>query len=97
MFEYNFVGKLTRIESSEALPTGASTLRLEFQKNGAVALLVNDKQVATGMIPRTLPFVISWEGFDIGRDSLSPVSLNYQDKGEFPFTGKLNKVVLEIK
>lgn len=60
-------------------------------------LFVNDKQVGAGMIPRTLPFLISWEGFDIGCDSLSPVSLRYEDKGEFPFTGKLNKVVLEIR
>ena len=97
VFEYNFVGKLTRIESSEELPTGASVLRLEFQKTGAVALFVNDQQVGAGVIPRTLPFLISWEGFDIGRDSLSPVSLRYEDKGEFPFTGKLQKVVVEIK
>ena len=39
----------------------------------------------------------TWEGFDVGRDSLSPVSLRYEDKGEFAFTGKLQKVVLEIK
>ncbi len=58
---------------------------------------MNDKQVGAGIIPRPLPFLISWEGFDIGRDSLSPVSLRYEDKGEFPFMGKLNKVLLEIK
>lgn len=97
VFEYNFVGNFTRIESTEELPTGAAQLRLEFQRNGAVALFVNDKPVGTGTIPRQLPFLLSWEGFDIGRDSLSPVSLRYEDKGEFAFSGKLQKVVVEIK
>ena len=97
LFEYNFTGKITRIESIEELPTGVAQLRLEFQKNGAIALFANDKKIGEGKIPQLLPFLISWEGFDIGRDSLSPVSLNYQDKGEFAFSGKLEKVVLEIK
>ena len=51
---------------------------------------VNEK-IGVGAIPKTLPFLISWEGFDIGRDSLSPMSLNYQDMGEVAFSGKLER------
>ena len=101
VFEYNFAGKFTKIESSEELPAGASTLRFEFQKGaglqGTGVLFVNGKKIGEGAIPRTFPFLISWEGFDVGRDSLSPVSDSYQGKGEFPFSGTLKKVVLEIK
>ncbi len=99
VFEYNFVGNITKIESTEELPTGASVVRFDFLKGNPAsgALFVSNKKIGEGAIPKTLPFLISWEGFDIGRDSLSPVSLNYPDKGEFAFSGKLEKVVLEIK
>jgi arylsulfatase len=101
VFEYNFIGKLTKIESSEELPLGAATLRFEFQKGaglqGTGILYINDRKVGEAVIPRTLPFLISWEGFDVGRDSLSPVSDSYSDKGEFAFSGMLRKVVLEIR
>ncbi len=98
VYEYNFIGKFTKIESSEEIPTGVTALRFEFQKEkGIGALFINDRKVAEAAIPRTLPFLISWEGFDVGRDSLSPVTPSYADKGEFVFSGKLNKVELEIK
>ncbi len=99
VYEYNFAGQFTRIESSEDVPVGASTLRFEFQKGapGTGLLFINDKQVGSAPIPRTLPLLISWEGFDVGRDSLSPVSERYRDKGEFRFSGTLKQVILEIK
>ncbi len=101
VFEYNFIGKFTRIESAEELPLGEASLRFEFQKGtglqGTGALFVNDRKVGEAVIPRTLPLLISWEGFDVGRDSLSPVSDSYRDKGEFAFSGTLKKLTVEIK
>ena len=44
-------------------------------------------------IPRVLR-VISATGMDIGRDSLSPVTDDYE--GSFPFTGKIDKVVFDV-
>ncbi|MFN0122353.1 MAG: arylsulfatase, partial [Blastocatellia bacterium] len=98
VFEYNFIGNVTRVESAGELPVGASTLRLLFQKGtpATARLYVNDNKVGEGAIPRTLPLMFSWEGFDIGRDSLSPVSDSYAYRGEFAFSGTLAKVVLEI-
>jgi arylsulfatase len=46
-------------------------------------------------MPRTLPFVISVEGMDIGRDRLTSVSANYPVP-EFPFSGQIEKVIIEL-
>jgi hypothetical protein len=32
------------------------------------------------------------EPFEIGRDTISPVSRDYKSKGAFPFTGTIEKV-----
>ncbi len=37
-------------------------------------LLVNDKEVGKGRISRNVPFVYGVEPFDIGMDTVSPVS-----------------------
>jgi len=36
------------------------------------------------------------EPFEIGRDSISPVSPDYKSKGEFPFTGTIEKIGFEV-
>jgi hypothetical protein len=41
--------------------------------------------------------MISFEGLDVGRDGLSPVSESYRDKGEFPFRGQIDAVVFDLK
>jgi hypothetical protein len=35
------------------------------------------------------------EPFEIGRDSISPVSPDYKSKGSFPFTGTIEKIQFE--
>jgi hypothetical protein len=35
------------------------------------------------------------EPFEVGRDSLSPVSPDYKSKGSFPFTGTVDKITFE--
>lgn len=101
VYVYNFGGKISRIESSSELPSGPLTVSMEFTQQTAVqagiVLLANGEKLAEGSIPRTLPFLISWEGFDIGKDTLSPVSPSYMGKGDFAFAGKLIKVELEIR
>ncbi|MCX2828586.1 MULTISPECIES: hypothetical protein [Bacillus] len=46
-------------------------------------------------MPRTLPFLISAEGLDIGRDRLTAVSSNYPVP-EFQFSGQIERVVIEL-
>jgi arylsulfatase len=37
------------------------------------------------------------EPFEIGRDSISPVSPDYKGKGDFAFTGKIEQITFEAK
>ncbi len=37
------------------------------------------------------------EPFEVGCDSVSKVSADYKDKGEFPFTGTIDKISFEVK
>jgi arylsulfatase len=57
---------------------------------------VDGKEVATRKMASTIPLILQWdETFDIGSDTGTPVDDNdYQVP--FPFTGKLNKLALEL-
>ena len=58
-------------------------------------LSVDGKQVAQGRIERTIPFRISFdETLDVGADTGTPVSLDYDVP--FKFCGKLEKVTVEL-
>jgi arylsulfatase len=98
-YEYNYVGTVYKIQSSVEVPIGYSTIRFEFNREllikGTGKLYINGQQVGTVYMPRTLPFVISVEGLDIGRDRLTYVSSNYPVP-EFPFTGQIERAVIEI-
>jgi arylsulfatase len=59
-------------------------------------MLVNGAKVAGGQVPRTIPLQISLgEGMDIGTDVGSAVDFTY--KLPFTFTGKIDKVTIELK
>jgi len=63
-----------------------------------VILSVDGKEVARTTVKRTVPaaFTAS-ETFDVGMDLGSPVSLDYFDRRPFAFTGKIEKVEVELK
>jgi arylsulfatase A-like enzyme len=64
-------------------------------RGGTGVLKVDDKEVARKSIERTIPLVLQWdENFDIGADTGTPVSDEYQVP--FKFTGKLDKLTLTI-
>ncbi|MFF2450719.1 sulfatase-like hydrolase/transferase [Neobacillus sp. NPDC058068] len=99
LYEYNYVGTVYKIQSNVEVPVGYSTIRFEFIREifsqGTGKLYIDGQQVGTLYMPRTLPFVISVEGMDIGRDQLTPVSPSYPVP-EFPFSGHVEKVVIEL-
>ncbi len=104
MYAYNFLGlKTTRIAGTEVLPAGRTTIRFEFNydgpglgKGGTGTILVNGKQVAEGKIDRTqLGCFSADEGADVGQDGETPVSDDYK-QGDNSFTGKIQKVVVEV-
>jgi arylsulfatase len=64
-------------------------------RGGTGVLKVDGTEVARQTMERTLPLVLQWdENFDIGADTGTPVSDDYQVP--FRFTGKLNKLTLTI-
>jgi len=98
-YEYNYVGTVYKIQSSVQVPIGSSTVRFDFKRSqetsGTGKLSINGLQVGTRYMPRTLSFLISIEGMDIGRDRLTSVSANYPVP-KFPFTGQIQKAVIEL-
>ena len=98
---YNFFGlERYAVASREEVPSGATTLRLDFTKTGenqgTAALFINGREVGTGPIARTVPLTFGLsEGLTAGRDPSTPVSERYASP--FSFSGKLKKVTLELK
>jgi len=102
-YTYNWLGlKRFTIAAKDALPAG-KTIRFEFAydgggvgKGGAGTLYVNGKNVATGRIDQTQCCAFSAdEGADVGADEGTPVTEAYQVP--FKFTGKIDKVTIELK
>ncbi len=65
-------------------------------KGGTGVLKVDGAAVATEKMEHTLPFILQWdEALDIGSDTGTPVDDN-DYATPFTFTGKLNKITLDI-
>jgi arylsulfatase A-like enzyme len=103
VFHYNLVGvERTTIASSSTLAPGKHTIVVDLKydgpgigKSASATLLVDGQKVGEGRIPRTIPFRVSAdETLDIGEDTGTPVSEDYQVP--FHFTGRLNKVVIKL-
>jgi arylsulfatase len=102
-FYYNFFEvEHVKVQSPEAMPPGKATIKVEFTpvepglgKPANVKLLVNDKEVGHGFVPRTVAFRYGVEPFDIGMDTVSAVSEDY--KAPFPFQGRIEKVTIEVE
>ncbi len=61
-----------------------------------MTLTANGKKVGEGKLPKTIPIQFSLgEGIDIGMDTGSAVDFTY--KLPFKFTGKIEKVTVELK
>jgi hypothetical protein len=94
-----------RVTANENLSPGKHTILFDFSydgggvgRGGTGTLSVDGKKVAEGKIERTIPFRFSAdETFDVGEDTGTPVIDDYDDRMPFKFTGKLNKVVIELK
>ena len=104
MYAYNFLGlKTFKIAAPNAVPAGKATIRFEFTydggglgKGGSGTILVNGEKVAEGRIEHTQAMVFSAdEGADVGLDGETPVTDDYK-QGDNKFTGKIQKVVIEV-
>lgn len=103
-YEYNlFEIERTQLQSSEPLPTGKVKIEVETRKASQthaapldVVIRVDGKEVAKGQVPRSAPLTFTAnDAFDVGRDSYSPVSLDYFDRKPFAFNGKIDRLKVE--
>ena len=93
------------IAADNAIPAGNHVVRFAFRYDGGGygkgatgVLFLDEKQVAEGRIPRTIPFRFSLdETFDIGEDTGTPVVEEYVDNMPFRFTGTLKKIVVVLE
>jgi arylsulfatase len=103
-FVYNFLGvERKTFAAKEALPKGKAKLVVDFKydgggmgKGGTITMTANGKTIAEGRLERTIPIQFSLgEGLDVGMDIGSPVDFTY--KLPFKFTGKIEKVTIDLK
>jgi arylsulfatase A-like enzyme len=105
-YTYNFLG-LNRytVNAPEPLPVGKSTVVFDFAydgggvgKGGTGVLSVNGGKVAEGRIDRTQPRIFSAdETADVGIDDATPVADGIGEGPQTRFTGKIEKVTVEVK
>ncbi|CAN7199439.1 hypothetical protein LJR009_000536 [Bosea sp. LjRoot9] len=90
--------------STDSLPRGPATVTLDFAydggglgKGGKATLSVSGKTVAEERVERTQPNIFSAdETADVGIDNQAPVAEGIGIGSETWFTGKINKVTLEV-
>jgi arylsulfatase len=104
-FAYNYLGSVTTIASTKSLPAGRITVSYDFAYDGGKpgsggtgAIFINGKKVATGRIEHTIPFLFGMETADVGMDLYTPVTTDYpKGKNKNNFTGKINKITIELE
>jgi arylsulfatase len=103
-FVYNYLSiDRPTFAGKEPLPKGRVKLVVDFAydgggmgRGGTITMTANGKPVAGGRMERTIPIQISLgEGLDIGMDVGSPIDFTY--KLPFAFTGKIQRVTIELK
>lgn len=104
-FVYNMLAIERFTIASEALPIGKVSLAVnvhyegkpgERGKSASVRMTANGKTIGEGQLPRTVPLQFALgEGIDIGMDTGSAVDFTY--KLPFPFSGKIEKVTVNLE
>jgi arylsulfatase len=104
-YTYNWVGlKEFTVNSSQALPVGKSTVKVEFAydgngrgKGGTATIYINDKKVGAGRIENTNANIFSADdAADVVEDEGTNVSSAYKQHDN-KFTGKIEKVRVDVK
>jgi len=93
------------ISSPEALPKGKSKVVFEFAydggglgKGGTGTLSVDGRKLAEGRIEQTQPMVFSAdETADVGIDDATPVVAGIGEGAKTRFTGKIEKITIDVK
>jgi arylsulfatase len=103
-WEHNWFNETRyRVSSAQMIPPGRRMLSAEVSVDkegqwgggGTVTLRMGEKIVGRGRFEKQVGarFTVQ-EGFDVGCDTVTPVSDQYESP--FPFTGTMNKVVFDV-
>ena len=109
-FTYNWLG-LERfvMAGSDVLPSGSATIKMDFDYDGEAGdgkglggdakLYLDGKKIASMHIDKTQPNLYSAdETADVGMDNQTPVALGIgYGPAETKFTGRIDKMVIEVK
>ena len=105
-YVYNWFGRERyTITAPEPLAPGKATIRYEFAYDGGDkpgaggtgTITVKGQKVAEGRIGKTTAFIFSAdETADVGMDEATPVTEDYAE-GDNEFTGKIEKVTVDLK
>jgi arylsulfatase A-like enzyme len=93
------------VQAKDPLPSGKVAVKLEYTSKGlkpggtlstgaTVKLFVNSQSAGEGSVGTAMNRH-GTEPFEVGRDSISPVSPDYKGKGDFAFTGRIEKLTFE--
>ena len=96
MFDYNIFYDHKIVESEVAVPEGDVKVGVYLERKdpeGEVTLLLDVAEAGKMSLPFVIRFLGS-TGMDIGRDSLSPVSEQYN--APFPFEGLITQVAVHL-
>jgi arylsulfatase len=98
VYDYNCAGAHLVVSSDRPVPTGPAVLRYVFRRTGVLqgvgTLWIGDDKVGEHRLDRTLGVSLGTAGISVGRSALTPVSDAYV--GAFPFTGRMDKVVIDL-
>lgn len=108
IYTYNFLGlERYTIAADKPVPAGPAVVKLDFHYDsgegfghgGDAILSVNGEKVAQGRIGKTQPLIFSAdETADVGLDNQTPVADDIGiGRDETRFTGKIHKILLEVK
>jgi arylsulfatase A-like enzyme len=103
-WEHNYYNEVRyRVSSKEKIPAGHHVLSAEikvdkegkFETGGEVTLRLDKKEIGKGRFKKQIGgFFTANESFDVGCDTVSPVSDLYESP--FPFTGEIIKVMVDV-
>ncbi len=98
VFEYSYLGVRQRLASAGPVPPGSTELSFRFEKTadyeGVGHLEADGRLLCQKEMSGMARGMLSWGSLSVGADTLSPVSDSY--RGEFPFTGQLERVDYQL-
>lgn len=96
-YTVNNFGELCRVTSSETIPTGEVTLRLDVTRTGEdegqVRFFMDDRPAGEGLLALFHHYNFTNEPLEVGQDSQTPVDESYDSP--FSFVGRIDRVVIE--